>query len=299
MQQLAIIHTEPIARKAEIKYFQIPLPGLAKNIIAVETSAFLFTDLPVINTFPAVNIPPTPPPVANNNCPNPGAASIDLVNTNAAGATTTQVFRIGAAVNPGFIYSCGVYSVVIAVTAVDGDTPSSVAAKLALAVNNTSLVSWNQFGGNTRNFKPSASSNGDLLTLVVDAQHSFFVSGSGSCSAAQNPLPVSLLQYDPLFWVANNEKAGILSLQSPNATDIFYQCEVFREDRNLGFGDFTMNGQLASEWLSGRKRVATEVNILTESPILEAYYKDQWGNPYNQDVNYQLNIVIWYQKQII
>jgi hypothetical protein len=145
------------------------------------------------------------------------------------------------------------------------------------------------------------------LTLTVDSQHSFFASGTGSCQAAPPPPPPpppplplpSLLQYDPLFTISNNEKAGTLSLQSPNATDIFYQCEAYREDKNIGFGDFTLNGETICEWLKGRKRIATEVLIVTESPILEAYYKDVWGEYYSKDINYQLNIIIWYEKHSI
>jgi hypothetical protein len=108
-----------------------------------------------------------------------------------------------------------------------------------------------------------------------------------------------LLQYDPLFRISNNEKAGTLSLQSPNATDIFFQCVAYREDKNIGFGDFTLSSETVSEWLKGRKRIAPEVLIVTESPILEAYYKDTWGEYYSKDINYQLNIIIWYEKQNI
>ena len=107
------------------------------------------------------------------------------------------------------------------------------------------------------------------------------------------------MQYDPLFFISNNEKAGTLALQSPDATDIFFQCEAYREDGNIGFGDYTMSGEMIGEWLKGKKRFATEVLIQTESPILEAYYKDVWGDYYNKDLNYQLNIIIWYEKNIL
>lgn len=306
MQQLAIVHSEQISRKGEIKYFQIPLPGTKKKIIAVEASAFLFTEAKLPEPAPApdpVTPDPTPTPVspANNNCPNPGSATIDPVSSNTVNGITTQVFQIGAAVNPTFIYQCGVYSVVITVTAVDGDTPDSIASKLATQVNNTSLAAWNQYGSNNRNYKPTASANGSQLTLTVDSQHSFFASGQGSCTGAPPPPPPpppgpTLLQYDPLFTIKNNEKIGIVSLQSPDATDIFFQCEAFREDNSIGFGDYTMSGEMIGEWLKGKKRFATDVLIETDSPILEAYYKDKWGDYYGKDLNYQLNIIIWYEK---
>jgi hypothetical protein len=307
MQQLAIVHTEQISRRGEIKYFQIPLLGTIKKIIAVEASAFLFTEvsLPQPTPDPVVIPDPSPPPTTpvNNNCPNPGNAEFYAVTQiSTANGINTQTFQVGPAVNPGFIYSCGVYSVVISVTAVDGDTPYSIANTLATAVNNTSLATWNQYGSNNQNYKPTANAYNDVIVLTVDNQHAFFASGQGSCTGAPPPPPPPppgpiLLQYDPLFIISNNEKAGTLSLQSPNATDIFFQYEAYREDKNIGYGDYTMSGEMIGEWLKGKKRFATEVLIQTESPILEAYYKDVWGDFYNKDLNYQLNIIIWYEKQ--
>ena len=249
MQQLAIVHTEGISRRGEIKYFQIPLPGTVKKIIAIEASAFQFTEasLPEADPNPVVPPAPAPPQPApvNNNCPNPGSATIDPVSSITMNDVTTQVFRIGAAVNPGFEYTCGIYSVVISVTAVDGDTPQTIAAKLATEVNNTSFATWNQYGNIAQIYKPEATSYGDELTLNMYYQYQFYASGHGSCTGAPPPPPPpppgpTLLQYDPLFITKNNEKAGRLALQSPDATDIFYQCEVYREDKNIGYGDYTL-----------------------------------------------------------
>jgi hypothetical protein len=300
MQQLSVVHIEPITRKGEIRYFQIPLPGTVKNITAIETSCILLTAVvPIVQEPITNNQPPPPGPNNNNNCPNPGKATMSFIGEAVAAGVRTQVFKVGAAVNPGFRYECGVYSVVVSVIAVDGDTPSSIVIKLADAVNNTSLATWSQYGSNNNNYKPSALVNGDEITLKVDSQHAFYAAGIGECSAAPPPLPPNPLpQYDLLFFVSNNEKAGVLSLQSPDATDIFYQCEVFREDKNLSYGDFTMSGLMNGEWLKGRTRFATDVSIKTKSPILEAYYKDRLGLWYNQDLNYRLSIFIWYEKQL-
>jgi hypothetical protein len=299
MQQLAVVHTEQISRKGEIKYFQIPMPGTSKKIIGVEASAVLFSavDVPPVQPGDVLENIPVNASANNNNCPNPGKASIEPVEetvTAGADGIRTQVYKIGSAVNPGFIYSCGVYSVVLFVPALDEDSPASIAQKMAAEVNNTSLAVWNQYGSNTKNYKPTAIAVGDLLTLTVDSFHSFFAIGTGECSG---PLTPSVVQYDPLFTVRRNEKAGTLSLQSPDATDIFYQCEAYREDKNLAYADFTLSGEMVGEWLKGKKRIATEVSISTESPILEAYYKDTWGNYHGKDLNYQLNIIIWYEKQ--
>jgi hypothetical protein len=169
------------------------------------------------------------------------------------------------------------------VTAVNGDTPSTIAAKLADAVNNISLNTWIQNGENTENYKPTGSADGDLLTLTIEMEYEFFVSASGSS--------------DPLFTIKNNEKVGMLSLQSPDKTDIFLQAEVFREDGNLGFADFLYRSVETGEWMRGKKRFSTDVLITTASPILEAYYKDSWGDFYGSDVSYQLNIYVWIEKQ--
>jgi hypothetical protein len=298
MQQLAVVHTEQVSRKGEIKYFQIPMPGTPKKIIGVEASVFLFSGVDVPPVQPGDGLENVPVNAsANSNCLNPGKASIELVEetvTAGADGIRTQVYQIGSAVNPGFMYSCGVYSVVLFIPALDDDSPSTIAQKMAAEVNNTTLALWSQYGSNTKNYKPTATAVGDLLTLTVDYLHSFFAIGTGECSG---PVAPSVVQYDPLFTVRRNEKAGNLSLQSPDATDIFHQCEVYREDKNLGYGDFTLSGEMVGEWLKGRNRVAADVLITTESPILEAYYKDTWGDYHGKDLNYQLNIIIWYEKQ--
>lgn len=104
------------------------------------------------------------------------------------------------------------------------------------------------------------------------------------------------MQYDPLFRIVQNERAGVLSLQSPDVTDIFMQCEAWRMDNNVGYGEYTLAGE-SGEWLRGRKRLAPEVAITTASPILEAYYKDSWGLYHGKDLNYGLNIFIWFEKE--
>lgn len=311
-QQRVILHSEQVGRKGEIKYFQIPLQGKPIKIIGVEVSAFLFSSLlqPIVGPEPQPTPEPQPAPAPDSGtatqlsgCPNPGDATIDQVGSNTANGITTQIFRIGPAVNPTFEYSCGVYSHVITIVAVDGDTPASIASKLATQVNNTSLATWSRFGSNNRNYKPTATANGDQLTLTTDSQHSFFASGRGSCSGAPPPPPPpppppgpSLLNYDPLFTIVRNERAGVLSLQSPDATDIFYQCDAWRMDNNINYGDFIMKDEMPGEWLKGRNRLAPEILITTASPILEAYYKDSWGVYYDKDLSYGLNIFIWFEN---
>jgi len=278
----AIVHTEVIKRMGELKYFQIALPGTTKKVVGVEISAFVFSALPAD--------PPLPPPPVNNNCPNPGIATITQLSTDTNGGTRNQTFQIGAAVNPGFKYSLTVFSVSITLTALAGDDYITIGARFTNAINATSLATWNQYGQNTNNFKPSAVFSGGTITTSVDLQHNFTESAEGSCTGF---MP---LQYDPLFWFRNNRKAGKLSLQSPDVTDIFCQSEIFYEDKNIGFADYTINPLSAGEWFRGKKRIATEVLVSTTSPILEAYYKDSLGQLAGQDLQYQLNIYVWIEK---
>lgn len=55
---------------------------------------------------------------------------------------------------------------------------------------------------------------------------------------------------------------------------------------------------MQGEWLQGKKRYNTDVSLTTASPILEAYYRDSWGLYYGQDMNYGLNIFVWYEKPV-
>lgn len=293
MQQTAIVHSERITKKGELKYFQVPLPGKHKRITAVEASAFVLEVTAAIPEPESGNGGSGPAPISN--CPNPGTASIDQVSDTMNGGIRTQVFKVGAAVNPGFIFSCGVYSVVITITAVDGDSPATIAAKLAVAVSTTSLATWKQYGSNNQNYKPTGSANGDLLTLTTDTQHSFFASGFGSCGL--EPPPPAIVQYDALFTVKQHEKVGLVTLQSPDVTDIFWQMEVFRQDRNISFADFSFSGLMVGEWLQGKKHLASEILITTGSPIIEVYYKDALGLLHNKDLAYQVNLFIWLEKE--
>ena len=304
MQQRVILHSEQVKRKGEIRYFQSPLQGTAIRIIAVEASAFLFSQAPpeVIAAPPVIEPVPAPAPQpSTGDCPNPGKAELTPVSNTVAGGVRTQSFIVGPAVNPGFQYQVGVYSVVITVVAEAGDTPATVAAKLAQAVNNTSLSEWNQYGSNTQNYKPIGSAGGDNVTVTTDSQHTFFGSGTGECPTVPPPPPPPpsgprLLEFDPLFRIVRSERAGVLSLQSPDATDIFYQCDAWRRDANTGYGDFSFSGEESREWTGGRKRLAPEVQITTASPILEAYYKDSWGAYYGRDLEYGLNIFVWFEE---
>ncbi|TCZ68356.1 hypothetical protein [Flaviaesturariibacter aridisoli] len=107
--------------------------------------------------------------------------------------------------------------------------------------------------------------------------------------------PPAFPAYDPLFVVGVSDKAGSLSLQSPDTSDIFLQMEVFSTDVNSGLGDFSFVSEGPKEWLRGRKRYPVNLNVPTKAPILEGYYRDQWMPEGGPDITYQLNLIIWYE----
>lgn len=93
------------------------------------------------------------------------------------GGTRTQIFTIGPTVTAGNRYVLTVYSHDITVTAVLGDTPSSIANKLKDAINATTEGDWNDHGSapasGTPGFKPSASSSGNQVIIVLNYNNSF------------------------------------------------------------------------------------------------------------------------------
>ncbi len=98
-----------------------------------------------------------------------------------SGGIRTQVFTVGPNVNPGNRFVLTVYNHSVIVTAVAGDTPNIIAAKLAQAINNTTAVQWNDAkfapASGTPGFKPTATSSGNAITASLN-EGSLFRSGA-------------------------------------------------------------------------------------------------------------------------
>lgn len=131
------------------------------------------------------------------------ATVTEVSNTGSPGARQTQVFSISGTFIPGDILSATVYSHPVFVTAAAGDTPSSMAIKLAAAVNATTSAQWQDhsiypyyesageycweystpyFVGQL-GYKPSASSMGPNVTLILNYQNQFGVAFSRTSPA--------------------------------------------------------------------------------------------------------------------
>lgn len=92
--------------------------------------------------------------------------------------TILQQFLIGDSVLPGDVFSVTVYSHSVNVTAVAGDTSSSIRSKLENAVNATTEAQWNEYGvapaSGTEGFKPTTRRVAENeLGLVLDNKHGF------------------------------------------------------------------------------------------------------------------------------
>lgn len=97
------------------------------------------------------------------------------------GEETTQVFEVGENVSSGNIFSLTVYSYTVSVTATSTDTPISIATKLSQAINDTTESEWDTMGTapiGAGNFPPTATSNNDQITVILNKGNSF--SGTAS-----------------------------------------------------------------------------------------------------------------------
>jgi hypothetical protein len=103
----------------------------------------------------------------------------------------------GACVNPGYVYTAQVYSVSVSVTAVAGDTPSTIHKKLADKINAMTAAQWNAKGSapkaGTPGFKPTALVGTDHIKVILNYQNQMSFSASGTVPKVEpitvTPLP--------------------------------------------------------------------------------------------------------------
>lgn len=120
-------------------------------------------------------------------------ASLMLTFNQASNPTRVQTFRVGSCVLPGYTYHMAVYSHEVMVGAVGGDTPSSIASRLAAAINATTAAQWNSNNSapspGTPGFKPSASSMADSISVTLNYGNQFAGWAYGSPPAPEPPPP--------------------------------------------------------------------------------------------------------------
>lgn len=116
----------------------------------------------------------------NISTPQSNATITTVSNNGTPGSTRTEVFAIGTDMRAGDQFMLEVYSHQVTVTAVNGDTASSIATKLAAAINNTTAAQWNSAGSapaaGTPGFPPTATASGNQITIVLNYANQFAAS---------------------------------------------------------------------------------------------------------------------------
>lgn len=93
-----------------------------------------------------------------------------------------------------------------------------------------------------------------------------------------------------------NTLIGDLKLQSCEEANIFYAGEL-RIDNNLHYGDFSNNRFWRAEPFTHQMQTFEDVVITNaDSTILLGMYKDNIGLETKRDMNYTVNVYVWYSK---
>ena len=102
--------------------------------------------------------------------------------------------------------------------------------------------------------------------------------------------------HDPLFTIDKNVIIGRLTLQSLSKAGIFFQDEVRQKDANWKWADYAALYPSFDQWTHTAKRHEVEVAVAPCTPVIEGYYKDSWGVQSGYNIEYELNIYIWIEK---
>lgn len=93
-----------------------------------------------------------------------------------------------------------------------------------------------------------------------------------------------------------NTFIGELKLQSCEEANIFYAGHL-QTDNNLGYGDFSQNRFWKINPFTHQAMAFEETVIVdAESTIIQGVYKDRIGEQHETDVNYLVNVYLWYQS---
>ena len=119
-------------------------------------------------------------PKSCDTTPRPGGGGsgdiTEVYNAGTVGSTRNQKETVNLVV-VGRVYYCEVYSHMAWTVATVGDTTTTLAAKIAAAVNATTLTEWDDHNSDFTSYKPSATSSGSTVTLTLNYQNQF---GCGS-----------------------------------------------------------------------------------------------------------------------
>ncbi len=90
-----------------------------------------------------------------------------------------------------------------------------------------------------------------------------------------------------------NQLIGELKLQSCEEANWFYAADVFVNDANLNWGDFSQTGFPVNDFTHGNKRTEEIVKVDAESTIINGWYLDALGKSQKLDINYEIKVYVW------
>lgn len=92
---------------------------------------------------------------------------------------------------------------------------------------------------------------------------------------------------------------GEARLQSCGKANLFYSADIFLNDRNLGYGDFSQVPATwhARAWSTGYQREEDKVYVGEGCPVIRGYYKDRRGEILDSDLTYSVNLYLWYATE--
>ena len=137
--------------------------------------------------------------------------------------------------------------------------------------------------------------------LLVDSKERVYLSAvaiSPEITAEAMPVMAELMAASVERPTAfkRNTLIGELKLQSCEEANIFYAGH-WQTDNNLGYGDFSQNRFWQPAPFTHQAMAFEETVIVdADSTIIQGVYKDHVGKQRKQDINYLVNVYVWYQR---
>jgi hypothetical protein len=135
----------------------------------------------------------------------------------------------------------------------------------------------------------------------------------------KHPLTSSEVNYQQEKWIRcyRNRVMGLLKIQGTGKANVFYATEIIEKERNTGMADYSIeyypvpkipvpnaDGRdyanpvrywSSEPWTHGKGMVADPVQIECGCNSFTGYYKDEYGKAMNADIEYTVQVYVWYE----
>lgn len=135
-----------------------------------------------------------------------------------------------------------------------------------------------------------------------------------------NQISVSEVNWQHDLWIkyVRTRTMGLLKIQATGLPNIFYATEIKERERNTGQCDpskeyypiaklpvANVDGRdylnpvkywATEPWTHGSSRLADPVDIICPGQSLTGYYRDEYGKAMKTDVEYLVQVYIWYKS---